>query len=56
VTSRLLHFLNNQLTDGGEVVSLIRRLKLTPGRFVVIISVRGRVEPKAIVRLEGLGN
>jgi hypothetical protein len=29
-TSRLPHFLDNQLKDGGEVVSLTRRLPFTP--------------------------
>jgi hypothetical protein len=30
ITSRLLHFLDNRLTDGGEVVSLTRRSHLYP--------------------------
>jgi hypothetical protein len=29
-TSRIPHFSNNQLTDGGEVVSLRRRPPITP--------------------------
>jgi hypothetical protein len=48
--SRLSHFLDNRLTDGGEV-------SLTcwpPGIFLVRISVR-RINPRAIVWLEGLG-
>jgi hypothetical protein len=56
-TSRLPHFPDNQLIDSGEVVSLARRpaALYSPGRFLVLISVRGRVDPRAIVRLEGLG-
>jgi hypothetical protein len=52
VTSRLPHFLDNRLTDCGEVVSLTRQPPFTPGRFLVLISVRGWVDPRAIVRLE----
>jgi hypothetical protein len=32
-TSRLPHFLDNRLTDGGEVVSLMRRPHFTPGKI-----------------------
>jgi hypothetical protein len=44
--SMLPHFLDNRLTDGGEVVSPTRRPSLPPGRFLVLISVRGRVDPQ----------
>jgi hypothetical protein len=40
-TSRLLHFLDNRLTDGGEAVTLTRRRALPPGRVLVLIYVRG---------------
>jgi hypothetical protein len=43
-TSRLPHFLDNRLTDGGEVATLKRRPPFTPppqGRFQVPISIRG---------------
>jgi hypothetical protein len=32
-TSRLPHFVDNRLTDGGEVISLTRRPPFTPGWF-----------------------
>jgi hypothetical protein len=41
--SRFPHFLDNRLTDGGEVVSLTCRpagRPLPPGRFLALISVR----------------
>jgi hypothetical protein len=42
-TSRLPHFLDNRLTDGGEIVSLTRRPLFTPPppqRFLTLIFVR----------------
>jgi hypothetical protein len=39
-TSSLPHFLDNRLTDGGEV-RFMRRLPFTPRKFLVPISVRG---------------
>jgi hypothetical protein len=43
--------LKSRITDGGEV-SLTHRPSLPPGRLLVLISVRGRVDPRAIVQLE----
>jgi hypothetical protein len=40
-TSRLPHFVDNRLTDGGEVVSLTRWPPFTPRKIPVLISVRG---------------
>jgi hypothetical protein len=54
--SRLPHFIENLLTDGGEIVSLLRWQKcFPPGRLLIHISVGSSVEPKAIVLLEELG-
>jgi hypothetical protein len=54
-TSRFRHFLENRLIDGGEVVSLTRWKPLTRCKITVLISVRGWVDWRAIMQLEGLG-
>jgi hypothetical protein len=38
-TSRLPHFLDNPIRDGGKVVRLTRRPPFTPRKFLVFISV-----------------
>jgi hypothetical protein len=53
--SRLPNFLDNRPTDRGEVFSLTLCRPLSPGRFLVVISVRGWVDLRVIVRLERLG-
>jgi hypothetical protein len=40
-TLRVLHYLDNQLTDASKVVSLTRRPPFTPQGYLVLISVRG---------------
>jgi hypothetical protein len=51
----LPHFLDNWLTDRGGVITFTRRPpSIRTGRFLAFISLRGSVEAKAIVRLEGL--
>jgi hypothetical protein len=54
-TSRLPRFLDNRVTDGGKVVILRAGRHLPTGRFLVPISVRGWVDSRPIVPLEGLG-
>jgi hypothetical protein len=51
---RLPHFLDNWLTDGGEVVSFMHPPPFSPRIVLVLTSVRGWVDLKATVRLEGL--
>jgi hypothetical protein len=54
--SRLPYYLYNRLTDGGKVVSPTRRPPFTPQEdFCYSFLLRGRVDPRAIVRLQGLG-
>jgi hypothetical protein len=45
-TSTFPHFLANQLTDGGEVVSLTRRPPFTSGILLVLISVKRLSRPQ----------
>jgi hypothetical protein len=52
---RIPHCLDNRLTDGGKAVSLTHRPIFNPGRLLVLVSLRGRIDPRAIARLEGLG-
>jgi hypothetical protein len=46
-TSRPPNFLENRFTDGGKIVSLMRRPPFTTqGRFLVLISVRRLKRPQ----------
>jgi hypothetical protein len=50
-TSRLPHFLDNRLTDGGKVVCLTRWSPFTPQEdSCLLLSIRGWVDTRAIVR------
>jgi len=53
--SRKLRFSEFMTTaqDGGKVVSLTHRLPLPHEILLVLISVRDRIDPRAIVRSEG---
>jgi hypothetical protein len=54
-TSRLPRFLDSRLTDGCDVVSTWRAGSPLPqGRFLVLTSVRGWVDHRAIMRLKRL--
>jgi hypothetical protein len=53
-TSRLPHFLGSLHTT-VRLSALRAGRPLTPGKFLVLISVRGWVDSRAIVRLGGLG-
>jgi hypothetical protein len=46
--TKIAYFLDSWLRDGGEVVSLTHH-PLPPGRSLVLISVRDRAKPSAVV-------
>jgi hypothetical protein len=54
---RIPHCLDNRLTNGGEDVSLTLQpasLSFSPGRLLVLTSVRDSIDPRAIVQIDGL--
>jgi hypothetical protein len=55
VTSRIPHFLDNRLTDGSEVVSLMHRQRFTHREdYWYSFLLEAESNPRAIARLEGL--
>jgi hypothetical protein len=50
--SRLPHFLYSQLTDGSEADRITHWLLLPRRRLLMLICVRGSVDPMAIVQLD----
>jgi hypothetical protein len=55
VRRRSPYILDSRLTNGDEVVRFTRRPLFTPGRFLVLISVRSLEDFRVIVPLERLG-
>jgi hypothetical protein len=52
---RLPHFLDDRLTDGGEVVSFTRQPSFTSNKIPGIISVTDFIDLRALLQVEGLG-
>jgi hypothetical protein len=52
---RMPYCIDNQLTDGSKAVSLTSRQRFTQNDLLVLTSVRDKINPRFIVRMEGLG-